>query len=155
MKILVLSDSHYREKYVYEIMQKNTDADVLIHLGDGEDDIMRGLRELPAFGNVKLIRVKGNCDLGSALPECSFDTLAGIKFMSTHGYREGVKQGVYMLYATAMKNERQVALFGHTHEQFYDEMNGVHLFNPGAANDLHYGIINIDETTGQLEFLHF
>ncbi len=155
MKILVMSDSHYKAKYAYEIMKKNTDVDVLVHLGDGEDDIMRGLMEIPAFGHKKLIRVKGNCDHGSALPECSFDTLAGVKFMSTHGYKEGVKQGVYMLYATAMKYERQVALFGHTHEQFYEEMNGVHLFNPGAVQDLHYGIINIDEATGKMEFLHY
>ena len=155
MKILVMSDSHYRENYVYEIMKKNTDADLVIHLGDGEDDMMNGFREIPAFGNKRLIRVKGNCDTGSALPECSFDTICGIRFMSTHGYRERVKQGLYVLYAEARQYERQVALFGHTHVQFYEEMNGVHLFNPGAAQDMHYGIINIDEKTGQLEFLHF
>lgn len=155
MKILVMSDSHGREMAAYEIMAAHTDVDILIHLGDGEDDIDLGLRELPAFGNKRIIRVKGNCDLGSPLPETSFDNIGGFKFYITHGYRQSVKSGLNLILGDALKNERNVVLFGHTHEAFYDERHGVYLFNPGAVQRFEYGIITIDEKEGTIGFEHF
>ncbi|MCQ2536906.1 MAG: YfcE family phosphodiesterase [Lachnospiraceae bacterium] len=155
MKILVLSDSHGRETATYEIMAEHTDSDVVIHLGDGEDDIDLGLRELPAFGNKRFIRVRGNCDLGSGLPETSFDNLGGYKFYITHGYRQGVKSGVHLILGEALKNDRNVVLFGHTHQQFYEERHGVHLFNPGSVQRYEYGVIIINEKDGTIKFEHF
>lgn len=155
MKILVLSDSHGRERYTYDIMAENTDTDLLIHLGDGEDDIDLGLKMLPAFGNTRVIRVKGNCDFGSPLPETSFDNIGGFRFYITHGYRQSVKSGLLIALGDAIKLDRNVVLFGHTHEQFYDERHGVHLFNPGAVQNFEYGVITIDEKSGTIHFEHF
>lgn len=155
MKILVLSDSHGRETYTYEIMAANTDADVLIHLGDGEDDIDLGLRMIPAFGNTKVIRVRGNCDGDSPLPETSFDNIGDYRFYITHGYRQSVKSGHFLILSDAVKLNRNVVLFGHTHEQFYEEKHGVQLFNPGAVCSYEYGVITIDEKDGTIKFEHF
>jgi hypothetical protein len=34
-----------------------------------------------------------------------------------------------------------VVIFGHTHIPYYEEEEGVHYFNPGAAHDGRYGIL--------------
>lgn len=154
MKILVLSDSHGSEMQVYEIMADNTDTDIVIHLGDGEDDLDLALRELPAFGNKRVIHVKGNCDLGSPLPESSLDNIGDYRFFCTHGHRQRVKSGKGILLEDALELGRNVVLFGHTHEQFFDERQGVYMFNPGSAANLEYGVITINYD-GSIEFEHF
>lgn len=154
MKILVMSDSHGKEGYVYDIMKNNTDADVVIHLGDGEDDLGLSIAELPAFQNKRILQVRGNCD-PAGLPEGRFENIGGFRFYLTHGHRHQVKYGKFQLLADARKMERDVALFGHTHTQFFEEYDGVRLFNPGAVIDLHYGVITINESTHTINFEHF
>ncbi len=151
MKILVLSDSHGNEGYVYDIMSKHTDVDAVIHLGDGEDDLRLGLGELPAFGKKRVYQVRGNCDL-PGLPECRFDNIGGFRFYITHGYKQQVKYGRSFILADARKLDRNVVLFGHTHVQLLEEHDGVWLFNPGAVRDLHYGVITIDEGKHEIRF---
>ena len=154
MKILVLSDSHGKEGYVYDIMRNNTDADVVIHLGDGEDDLSLALANLPAFGNKRIYQVRGNCD-PEGLPEGRFENIGGFRFYLTHGHRQQVKYGKYALLGDARKMDRNVVLFGHTHTQFFEDYDGTRLFNPGAVIDLHYGVINIDEAKHEIKFEHF
>lgn len=145
MKILVLSDSHGREEYVYSILNNNRDADIVIHLGDGENDMDLSLREIPGITRKRFFAVKGNCDLMSSLPTTTYENICGYKFYITHGFKQQVKSGVSEIFLDAKNNERQVVLFGHTHRPFYEERDGIYLFNPGAVMRGSYGIITIDD----------
>lgn len=146
MKILVLSDSHGKEEYVYSILNDNRDAGIIIHLGDGENDMDLSLREIPGITRKRFFAVKGNCDLMSSLPTTTYDeNICGYKFYITHGFKQHVKSGVSEIFLDAKNNERQVVLFGHTHRPFYEERDGIYLFNPGAVMRGSYGIITIDD----------
>ncbi len=148
MKILVMSDSHGRDEYVYSIIAENMDADVIIHLGDGPNDIDNS--QLPM---VKIFKVRGNCDFTFTLPTQLIEDIGGYKFSITHGHEFGVKQGLGAYLSNAKVNNCDVALYGHTHIPFYEERDGVHLFNPGAVRNGSYGIIEIDD--GKITFRHF
>ena len=66
MRIVVTSDSHRNTRNLYEIIEKHKEStDLFINLGDGEDDVDSALLLYPT---IKLERVCGNCDWGSALP---------------------------------------------------------------------------------------
>jgi putative phosphoesterase len=154
MKILVLSDSHGNEGYVYDIMRVNAGVDAVIHLGDGEDDMMLSFRELPAFGNKPVYQVRGNCD-PAGHSEGLIEDIGGFRFYITHGHLQQVKYSKMKLAIDAKKIGAQVALFGHTHQQFLENYLGVWLFNPGAVCSLHYGVITIDEAKHEIEFEHY
>lgn len=152
MKILVLSDSHGKDQYVFSALYDNRDSDVIIHLGDGANDIEFALEGIPELQNTKLIRVRGNCDLFSTDPVTTFENIGGHRFYITHGYAQQVKRGVEALFLDAHKNNRDVALFGHTHRQFYELRDNIHLYNPGSIGRGEYGIITIEGD--QIEFEH-
>ena len=126
---------------------------MVIHLGDGEDDLGLAIQELPAFRNKPVLQVRGNCD-PRGLQEGLIENIAGYRFYITHGHMHRVKSGIYTLLEDAKQIDRNVVLFGHTHCQFLEEYDGIYLFNPGAVKDLNYGLITIDEKTGDIEFEH-
>lgn len=142
MKVLVVSDSHGNETYLYTAIHENLDADVIIHLGDGERD-MEVLKDLPSAQWKKIYQVAGNCDLASQLPTTLFETIGGYRFYITHGHIQRVKLGLEALAWDAKEHDRQVVLFGHTHRQYFSEENGIYLFNPGSIYRGDYGIISV------------
>ena len=62
MRILVFSDSHGSTYRMREAISLHTEADIIIHLGDGERDIDLLKEEI---GNRKVVQVCGNCDIYS------------------------------------------------------------------------------------------
>lgn len=154
MKLLVMSDSHGYTEKMRTIINDNRDAECIIFLGDGEHDWDDCMADIPGMNARRQIAVCGNCDPCSFLPVTSFDNIGDHKFYITHGFRQNVKITLDSIYMDALKNERDVVLFGHTHRPFYEEYNGVHLFNPGAVMNGRYGVINID-ADGDLSFEHY
>lgn len=147
MKILVMSDSHGRDEYVYSIIAENMDADVIIHLGDGPNDI-----DNTQLQTAEIFKVRGNCDFNFTLSTQLIENIGGYKFSIVHGHEFGVKQGLGAYLSDAKKNGCQIALYGHTHIPFYEERDGVHLFNPGAVRSGSYGVIEIN--SNQIKFKH-
>lgn len=150
-KILVLSDSHGNDQFLHDAVYEHIDADVIVFLGDGERDLSI-LDEFPNIWRKRIISVCGNCDYASTLPITTFEDIGGYKFYITHGFTQRVKFGYDALAVDAKKSNRQVALFGHTHHPFYEERNGLYLFNPGSINKGEYGIITI--TSEGIAFQH-
>ena len=70
-------------------------------------------------------------------------TVEGVKVFCTHGHLEHVKYGFDYLYSIASADESKLVLFGHTHYQYHEYLNGVHLFNPGAVMEGCYGLVDI------------
>lgn len=140
MRILVFSDSHGNPWGIKEALLMHPEADVVIHLGDGERDFA-GLEDL--LTGKKLFQVCGNCDFASLLPPNQIVTVANTDIFCTHGYLEGVKSGTEALAAKAKNTGARIALYGHTHQSVTRYEEELHIMNPGCARLGEYGIIDI------------
>ncbi len=143
MKILILSDTHKNKDRLRKVLSLCSDADAIIHLGDGYRDF-EGLDT----GGIPLYRVRGNCDEEEndfgTLSDEEFFELDGIRILAVHGHRHGVKFGLAKAAAYAASNGADVFLYGHTHvpREVYlgaGERAGIYLlqkplwvFNPGS-----------------------
>lgn len=131
MKILVFSDSH-GSAYKMEEAVRAENPDFVFFLGDGEGDLHVLTN---AFPQLPVQAVRGNCDLYSSLPAERLCVLGGFRFFLTHGHHYGVKyeRDFHSLAEQARANGAQAALFGHTHEAYLEQMDGLLLMNPGSA----------------------
>ncbi len=140
MRIIVFSDSHGSTGCMQAALLDHPEADMIIHLGDGEKDLEK-LRHLTE--GKKIIQVCGNCDFYSFLPANEIVDVAGVRIFCTHGHTELVKHGTDQLVEKAKGLSASVALYGHTHQTvtWYDD--GLHVMNPGSIRGGEYGMIDI------------
>lgn len=140
MRILVFSDSHGATSRMREALLLQRDADMIIHLGDGERD----LNELSnAVAGRKTVQVCGNCDFYSMLPENEIVLAGGVKIFCSHGHTEHVKYGREELVSKARALGARIALYGHTHESVTDYDDGLYIMNPGSIRNGEYGAVDI------------
>ncbi len=142
MKILVLSDSHGNRNALRQILAKENDADMIVHLGDGAGDMAAFL---PFTVNKSVICVRGNCDDKSLgfLEKQTFSA-GDIRVLACHGHRFGVKTGLLSLYYEAQCQNAKLALYGHTHAHAVTENEGVLMVNPGAAFFGRYAVVAVE-----------
>ena len=140
MKILVVSDSHRDFRSLLNAFKNNSDADMLIHLGDGENDI-NDLSDLyPVF---PMVYVQGNCDYGFHETTHVVRTKQGVNIFCCHGHTFSVKSTLHLLTDEARFNNCDIAL--------YDIVNGIYVMNPGSTSlprggsKPSYGVIEIGE----------
>ena len=130
MRILVVSDTHKNAGNLRTALLAQPQAEVVIHLGDGEDDVAL-LKS--SFPEKMFLQVRGNCDWGSNLPYTGTYTAEGVTIFYTHGHLYSVKSGLYSAVCAAREQKAQVLLFGHTHQALTDYEDGLHIMNPGSA----------------------
>lgn len=125
MKIGVISDTHgHLDRRVEKIF---AGVDHILHAGDiGFASIILEL-ELIA----PVTAVLGNCDENIGYPLFQSVTLEQKKFLIHHivsprELSDAVK-------ARITKDRPDVVVFGHTHKQFAETMNGILFFNPGYS----------------------
>lgn len=146
MKLLVFSDSHGQlEPMRMAIEQEKPQG--IIHLGDHWRDSDRLAEEYPML---PLYRVAGNCDLyrmESGCTELLLCKIEGVLLYLTHGHRQNVKSTLLSLRLAAQEAGARAALFGHTHSALCQEVGGVLLLNPGAAQAFRgsYGVLEIKD----------
>ncbi|WP_099204924.1 metallophosphoesterase family protein [Scatolibacter rhodanostii] len=142
MRILVFSDTHGDSNSLYKALLSQPQADIVIHLGDGEADVESVRYEFPSK---MFLQVRGNCDFGSTLPLSEEFVTEGIKIFYTHGHFYDVKWQDDLILAAAEKREANVLLYGHTHVPLSTYQNGLHILNPGSLKGSHgsYGFIDI------------
>ncbi len=142
MRILVMSDSHGDELSCRLALEKHSDAGVIIHLGDGEEN----LSFLENEKNIsEIYRLRGNAFASSlfGFPELIIEEIEGKKFYMTHGFRERVKYSLSELIKNARREGADIVLFGHTHEQFCAYEDGLYIMNPGSIRAGEYAVIDI------------
>ena len=159
-KVLIVSDSHGKSSNVKIAIDREY-PDMLIHLGDIEDEpdkIRRWLDEAAEKYNshltskdsesrislpVPAIFIQGNCDrygdYKKELKQVSVFELNGHKFFCSHGHIQGVNMGLTNLMYTALENDCDIAMYGHTHVPFdesfgEEEENRVRILNPGSIS---------------------
>ena len=141
MKLLILSDSH---GYIYnleEILKKERSADMIIHLGDGADDMML----MTEYTQGKLVYLcKGNCDsYVYGFTEKVILPIENTRIFACHGHEYGVKYGLYKLYYAAKQEEAGLCLYGHTHIPKCDAEEDMFIVNPGSVSGGNYAVAEI------------
>ncbi len=142
MKLLALSDSHGAAGRLQAILQRETEVDGIVHLGDGAGDMARFL----AFTVGKPVWIaRGNCDRAAdGLAEQHVFTEAGVTVLACHGHRYNVKTGLLALYFAAVQAQAKLCLYGHTHVQKAETYEGVTLLNPGAVMNGRYAVVTLE-----------
>ncbi len=146
MKILVLSDSHSALSFMRFAIEK-IKPDQVVHLGDHYDDGVAMAQENP---HIIFHQVPGNCDRYRCDPypvETMCYDIGGVRILMTHGHKHFVKTGLYRLLADARKWEAQAVLFGHTHEAYCCQDDGMWVLNPGTCGTYggSVGVIEIED----------
>jgi len=137
MKFLVLSDSHGLWCNIERALQLHPDADGLLFLGDGLNDL-KNIHSLP------VIAVRGNCDsFISKEPTLQSIAADGVRICLIHGHEQRLKGSDGALYSLA--KEYDLILHGHTHVYRDDRITvdgrTVGICNPGAAKMGRFGIL--------------
>ena len=134
MKVLVMSDSHGRDSNVMEALEREMPFDVLIHLGDTQED-EEEFCMCVAGEDIPVYLVSGNCDLFADYPPARIVTLAGHRLLLAHGHTHYVNYGTQELAADAKGNRCEIALYGHTHRPEIDESDPeLMILNPGSIS---------------------
>lgn len=153
MKIIAISDSHGNFERMYEVFERNKNADMFIHLGDGEHEY-EDIQNIFAGKSMRYIRGNNDYSLGLDNQVVRF---GGYSAFCTHGHRYPRAALDEYLSSAAHVNNCNIALFGHTHTRHYSFTEGVHIFNPGSISlprdckPACYGVITVDDI-GRLDF---
>lgn len=146
MIIAVISDSHGNKNSISKVKGMISNAEVLIFLGDGEND----LSEITDGFNGDVYAVRGNCDLNGKYPEERIVEIEGRKIFMCHGHKYGVKYGYNSIYYRGKEVGADIVLFGHSHLPIIEEYDGLTLMNPGSIS---HGMGRVDKTLGYIELL--
>lgn len=129
VSLLVLSDTHNDQQSIRRVLVHAAHSDVIIHLGDHDQDILPLRDALPC----PLYTVRGNCDMLSASPLALRLSLGGVRILAVHGHEHGAKHGTRHLISAAQDGGFGLVLFGHTHEPLVEHHGHFLLVNPGSA----------------------
>ena len=144
MRILVISDSHGNTRNIERAVESQPEANIIIHLGDGADDIV----DLEfVYRDKQFYQVAGNCDWGSSLPLEGELKVADKTIFFVHGHEYRVKTNLQQIKMEARKRNADIVLFGHTHLPITEYDDELYLLNPGSLQyaDGTYGIIDITD----------
>ena len=142
MRILVLSDSHGDYFSLKKAIEAQSTAEVVVFLGDGYTDFERCR---PLLDGKKVYCVKGNNDFHCDYPKNAIIEENGVRIYLTHGHYEYVKSTLGGLVSVSRRNNCKLVLYGHTHNQQEDNVDGVKFFCPGALMSDEYGVVDIVE----------
>ena len=146
MLIAVISDSHGNKDSINKIKKKISNADVLLFLGDGEND----LAEITNDFTGEVFAVRGNCDITGKYPEEQILEIQGKKIFICHGHRYNVKYGYNSIYYRGKEIGADIVLFGHSHIPIIEEYNGIILMNPGSISQ---GMGRLNKTLGYIDLI--
>lgn len=147
MKIIVFSDSHRQSKIMRGVMLDRSDAELFVHLGDGNSEFSYLAAEL----GVPTFAVRGNCDLfTSGVPDTATLELGKYRIMLTHGHLFSAKTSLSALIDEGRERRADLVLFGHTHAPLEKtvEQDGRYmtLFNPGSIGmSGSYGVVDLTD----------
>jgi phosphoesterase, MJ0936 family len=129
MKVIIVSDSHGSFGDLQKIIVRETPFDLLIHLGDGIEELLR----LKLMKDFNLDGVTGNNDPRDVFPTHLVLKLGHYPCFFTHGHLYQVTDHLDSLVAAAKKEKVAIAFYGHTHCYNDQEYKGVRLVNPGTV----------------------
>ncbi len=124
-RIGIISDTHGLVRP--EVANVFAGVDAIVHAGDiGGAHVLDALRAI-----APLTFVEGNVDDGAG-EGIVRATIGGLRVLLTHVLPEAEKPAPRIV-ASLKKAPADVVIFGHSHMQFNDRVNGVWYFNPASA----------------------
>lgn len=128
MRVLVVSDTHGKDKGLMNVIEYEKDIGLMIHLGDlcGLEDYITEITGIPCY------MVRGNNDYRSLLPSESIIMLGKHRTFITHGHELGVSYGTRDLKHYALGLECDIAMYGHTHYPEIVDDGRITIVNPGS-----------------------
>lgn len=128
MKVLIVSDTHGKNHYLLETLERVGPIDLLIHLGDfdGGEEYIKSITSCPTE------MVSGNNDFFNGLPKEKIVRIGKYSIMLTHGHRYGVYYSTSDIREAAQRNKADIVMFGHTHIPMIDLKEKIWLINPGS-----------------------
>ncbi len=127
MKILVVSDTHKKQKNLERALEREAPIDLLIHLGDAE-----GYEEdIAHMAGCPLEIVAGNNDFFTRLEREKELQLGKYRVLITHGHYYYVGSGIADIKREAKGRGFDIVMFGHTHVPLIDYGDVIAL-NPGS-----------------------
>ncbi len=130
MKILIVSDSHGKNYFLEQVIEKVRPIDLLLHLGDFENSA----EYIKSIAPCKVEMVSGNNDYFTDIERDKIITIGGHTLFLSHGHRYGVNFGTERLQNVAMQYGADIAVFGHTHRPLIDLSGNVWTINPGSIS---------------------
>jgi putative phosphoesterase len=133
-RIAVISDTHGKSLDVLpqEIYDEVVAGDIVVHCGDYDRlSLLNQLRQVSkrfigVFGNIDSI------DIRAELPEKTVFEVEGRRIGVIHPHWGGPPFGMEEAIAKEFEAVDMI-LFGHTHDVYYQTINGVVYLNPGQA----------------------
>ena len=131
MRVLIVSDTHGKDKNLLEVLEIEKNLDFMVHLGDiGRlEDYIEEVTGLACFA------VRGNNDFGSMLPADSIIMLGQHKTFITHGHLHDVYISTAELRRYAKGLGCDIVMYGHTHIPEVKRINGITVVNPGSLTN--------------------
>ena len=128
MKVLIVSDTHGRNHYLIDTINRVSPIDLLIHLGDFEtgEEYIRSIITCP------IECVAGNNDFFNGLPKDKLINVGKYKVLLTHGHRYGVNFSISAVLEKAKLLQADIVMFGHTHVPMIDLSGSIWAINPGS-----------------------
>ena len=136
MKIIVLSDTHGDYRALHKTVLLHQDADMFIHLGDGEKELYQLFTYEP-WTEQKFHCLKGNCDYRQDVKvyrTLTLDLPYGHKIFAAHGDNFQVKFSTARIAYEARENQADIVLYGHTHVSDCRYEDGLYILNPGSLS---------------------
>lgn len=138
MRIGVMSDTHLRAPdHVLERILEELFAgtDMILHAGD-----IVSRKVLDRLEEKSVLAVCGNMDdyeVADAIPQTRIFAAAGIRIAMIHGWgsKEGLEDRILRRF---IGENPDLIVYGHSHVPYWGVVDGVHMFNPGAASQNRY-----------------
>lgn len=129
MKVLIVSDTHRKNKHYFEVLKLHN-PDMVIHCGDaeGSEYALTEAAECP----VKI--VMGNNDFFCSLPRELEFQIGKYKVWVTHGHNYYVSLGSEYIKKEAAAKGADIVMYGHTHKPVIDTSGDVIALNPGSLS---------------------
>lgn len=155
-RILIVSDTHTRPERLYDCIDQDGPFDLMLHMGDmtGSEDYIKEIMGCP------IQAVRGNCDYRSDWPVETLIEAGDHLIFMTHGHMYSVNFGLEELEAAARDYGADIAMYGHTHVPYYEELeDGMIILNPGSLGNPRqtpriptYMVMTVNEETGEIRF---
>ncbi len=130
MKILIVSDTHGSHRSLEEVLEREKDIDMMIHLGDVEG----GADYIEALVDCPLHIIAGNNDFFSDLPREKEIFIEDHHIFMTHGHAYYVSLDETRLRREALGRGANIVMYGHLHRPSYTEEGGLIILNPGSIS---------------------
>ncbi len=142
MKVVLMSDSHGRNRNIDMIMDIEKDADMFLHCGDIECDEL-------TYPFMKTVR--GNNDYYGDYPEMIKLVLGTHRVLMLHSHHVFSRDRMKAMSVLAKQEECDMVFYGHTHVAKDTMVEGIRLINPGSlyysrdGRPISYCIVTIDQ----------